>query len=520
MPSVRILLCDLGSERSELNEPIGIGTLTSHLQAELGDSCRVEQSLYPLDDLPDEVALGQADIVGLSTRLGSLSRFRTIRDRILRVPPERRPLLILGDLIATFATQQILEEAPEAICVIGEGEEAIVGIAGAWLDSAGAPDELRQMLLQREVPNLVFMLGATQHATPRRLIDLAAMPAPDRSFVSRVAQLGGIIRAEASRGCAWGLCNFCAIQFKYCDSISWRTIPNERIVGELETLAALGVRSPFYTDEDFIGSDPQRTISLARAIRDARDKERIAPELTLYVDMRVDTILAPARKGLPSGEDVLRELKTAGLREVFIGIESGAKEQVRRYRKAATAQRNLAAIELLKRHGISLDVGFIMFDPEMQFPELRANLEFIQESGLYYHDARLTKSLRVEAGTPLVEDYRRKDLLIGPLDPDELTYPYRWLDSRVAAVHSAFTAWEAPRMDEIYDIQAKTRGEMPSEAIRQQRRAYLGKLRGLDLDVLGELIRRTENSEDPVAVDLSAFQKQRDTLLADRHALA
>ena len=511
----RVLLVDLGSDRPEINEPIGLGALTSFLHSSLGDRCEIRQIFVQLRSMPKPEEIRWADVLGLSTRLCSLTKVHRVVDELRRVPESERPVLVLGDLIATFATKDLLEVVPEAICVLGEGEESLAGIVKAWLDTAGDSRQLRRVLLERAVPNLVFMDRGLPRSTERRLVDLDAMPSPDRSFVAEVAQSGGIIRAEASRGCAWGLCNFCAIQFKYCDSISWRAISTERIVAELAEMSELGVRSPFYTDEDFIGDDPIRAVAVARAIKEARAQGRIAPDITLYVDARVDTILAPARKGRPSGEDVFRELASAGLREVFVGIESGASDQVRRYRKAATARRNIAAINLLQGLGISLDVGFIMFDPEMRFEELRLNLEFIDEAGLKSHDARLTKQIRCEPGTPMVQEYRDKNLITGPLDANELIYPYRWVDPMAEAVHAAFSAWESQRMESIYEIQASTRGETPNEYVRRWRREYLGRIRTVELDSLWEIVRCTEDGQDPLSVDLSQFSRARGSLISE-----
>lgn len=517
--SIRVLLVDVGSARTEINEPIGIGALSSYLRAHLKSRVTVRQHFVQLSGLIKGIELAEADVVGVSTRLATMGRLQEVLASWHTIPKPWRPVLVLGGVIATFATEELLQRAPEAICVVGEGEEALVGIVDGVVRGNRDGELLRRFLLNNHVPNVAFVLKGDLCTTPRRLLDLASSPAPDRQFAKAVAQVGGIVRAEASRGCAWGRCEFCAIQYKYCNSISWRPVPTDRVIRELEELSALGIRSPFYTDEDFVGNDPLRTVELARGIRAAREGGRIAPEMNLYIDARVDTVLALPRDGVPSGKDVFRELRAAGLREVFLGVESGAKEQVRRYGKPATASRNLAAIELLQGLGLTLDIGFIMFDPEMNLSELRANLEFVEAAGLRFHDARLTKKLRVEPGTPVLRNYGERNLLTGPLDIDDLTYPYRWLDSRVAAVHDRFAIWERERSDVIYELQARTRGEVGSEAIRGQRRRHLGDLRSLDLDVLWSLVGAAENNRDPSQVDLSAFSQIRDCLLRSENGL-
>jgi radical SAM superfamily enzyme YgiQ (UPF0313 family) len=506
----RVLLIDPGTTREELNEPIGIGALAATLEAEVGPEVLVDLVYVPLDGPVEAARLGRYDIVGLSTPLGSLADANSVATVIDGIAAEHRPLFVIGGLLATFAPDELLTRFPDAVLVLGEGEDSLSGVVRA-LRGAGR-NGLRAALERDRVPNLVFAGGDRIVRTPRTLVNLATALAPRRDYVPELVRRQGIVRAETSRGCAWGRCTFCAIQHKYADQIDWRKVRIERVVRELEEMSTGGARHPFFTDEDFIGGSPERAIELAGAIGAARKEGRIAADLTLYVDMRVDTILAaPASR--PSGADVLRAMRAAGLREVFVGIESGAKEQVRRYQKPATAQRNLKALAMLRELGVAVDVGFILFDPEMSLPEVRANLAFLKEAGLWDHDARMTKALRVEAGTPLVADYRAKDLITGPLDVDELLWPYRWVDPRVEAVHEAFRAWEIERMGEVYAIQAATRGEVPSEQERRDRRRLLGEIRVVEHEALEALAIAAEERRDPARVDLARWARARGELI-------
>ena len=506
----RILLIDPGTTREELNEPIGIGALAASLEAALGADVRVDLVYVPLDGPVPTRRLADYDIVGLSTPLGSLADTRALASTLRAMPSARRPLFVIGGLLATFAPDDLLARVPDSVLVLGEGEDTLVGIVRS-LRAAGAKG-LRAALERDGVPNVVFVADGRTVRTPRTLVNLSTAVAPRRDYVPELVRRQGIVRAETSRGCAWGRCTFCAIQHKYADQIEWRKVRTERVVAELEQMSAGGARHPFFTDEDFIGGNPERAVELAAAIQCARAAGRIARDLSLYVDMRVDTILA-VPKGHPSGADVLAAMRSVGLREVFVGIESGAKEQVRRYQKPATAQRNLKALDMLRSSGIAVDVGFILFDPEMMLPEVSANLAFLREAGLWNHDARMTKELRVEAGTPLVADYRAKDLIVGPLDVDELLWPYRWVDPRVEAVHHAFRAWEQQRMQDVYAIQAATRGEVPSETERRARRRLLGKIRVVEHEALEALTQATEAGRDPARVDLSGWTWARAALI-------
>ncbi|MFH1465077.1 MAG: cobalamin-dependent protein [Pseudomonadota bacterium] len=512
MPShpLRVLLVDPGNSRGEINEPIGIATLAATLEANFGPRVVVEQRFVPFDGplLPRE--LTRFDLVGLSTPLGSLAWTEGLVAAWRSLPTAARPLLVLGGLLATFAPEDLLDRCPGAVCVLGEGEKALCGLVAA-VAAVGVGHAARHAALQ-PVPNLALDLGGQRVRTPRRNITLEQAVSPRRRHAARIARDGGIARAEASRGCAWGKCRFCAIQHKYCDEAHWRPVPVERVMDELAQLSDLGVRHPYFTDEDFVGTDPARSVAMALAIRAAKDEGRIAEDLSLYLDMRVSSLLAPALRGQPSGEQVLDALISAGLREVFVGVESGAKEQVKRYQKAATAGRNQRVLELLGNKGLSADVGFIMFDPEMSFQEIGANLAFLRGTGLWWHDSRLTKELRLEAGTPLVGDYRAKGLICGPMDLDELCYPYRWVDPRAEEVRDRFRAWEAEEQARVYALQSATRGEVRDPEERARLRSLLGRVRSAEHGVLETICESVARGAGAVP-DLGRWGERRSRVL-------
>lgn len=508
---VDVLLVDPGSSRHELNEPIGIGALAAAIEHAMGKLAHVEQFFAPFNGLPDYQSMVRADILGISTPLGSVDRLHGIVSTWRAIPAPRRPKLVLGGLIATFAPDALLKAFPEAVLVVGEGEEAIkllveilrLAPEGRWHD----------LMVEASIPNLVFQVGDQMIRTKRRNIDLRNALPPARPFLRELVERGGIVRVEASRGCSYGRCTFCAIQHKYCDEAIWREVTIPRVIHELSELSNAGARHPYFTDEDFVGNNPYRALALADAIEREKLHGNIAPELTLYVDMRAANILTRGTANRPSGSEILNRLQTAGLREVFVGIESGAKEQVLRYRKPATAERNLRALSLLKELGLEVDIGFIFFDPEMTLAEASANLEFLRSAGLWSHYARLTKEIRLEAGTPLVETYRQKDLIAGPMDIDELTYPYRWRDARVESIHNIFRTWENLDQDRVYDLQAASRGEVRSEAERRNRCQILGQIRTIELDTLEVIVRATTNGEDSACLDLGLFTRRRSDLL-------
>ena len=503
---LRILLIDLGSTRKEINEPIGICAVASYAKKHISFAAEIDLIFFPLSKHPTRLELSSYDLVGLSTKIGSLEQIRDISTLLLEIPINVRPILVLGDLIATFATKQILQIFEHAICVVGEGEVAFLQLLESVRHARSLGVDLRHFLAEKDINHLAFVLNGLIVKSRGQLVNMSTCPAPDRTFAKSVASMGGIIRVEGSRGCAWGRCSFCAIQHKYCNETQWRPIATERIINELQIMSSLGIRSPFFTDEDFIGNDPLRAIELSNKIIEAKRLGQIDKNFNIYVNMRVDSILSKPHKGIPSGSSVLKNFRRAGLREVFIGIESGSKEQVKRYKKASTVDRNALAIRVLKEAGLTYDLGFIMFDPEMTIHELSTNIEFLIRAGLSTHDARLTKSLRIESGTPIVDEYFAKDMIIGDIDVDQLVYPYRWNNSNVEDTYNAYSEWENICINDIYTIQATTRGEVLSELLRTEWRTGLGEIREIELSALKYLTNQADRGKNATMSALHELQ--------------
>lgn len=512
---MKVLMVDLGSEREELNEPIGICSISSYVKKYFIGRIDIDLKFLPVSTFPTSKELSRYDVVGLSTKIKSLSKIDRIYELFCALPVGQRPVLVLGDLIATFATQQILERYKNVICVVGEGEVSFLNLLQIIDEEQATKIELPEILIKREVPNLAYSYRGRLIFSNRELVDTADCPPPERIFAKEISRVGGIIRVESSRGCAWGKCSFCAIQYKYCNDVKWRGLAIDRVVDELEELSSLGVGSPFFTDEDFVGDNPVRAIELAHAIINAKNQERISRSLNLYIDLRVDTILSCPRKDSPSGLELLRILKHAGLREIFVGLESGSGTQVSRYKKPSTNLKNRRALELVRSLGISLDIGFIMFDPEMNLQELKENVEFIYSVGLNTHDSRLTKQLRIEPGTPILSDYFDKNMISGDLDVDELTYPYRWKYPEVEDVFNVFDQWESVCLDEIYTIQAATRGEFEDERLRLKLRKTLGEIRAVEIDCLNYISSEALMRKKMCRSQLEAFQEKRISLVSD-----
>ena len=474
---MNISLIDVGTTRAEINEPLGIEIMAGVINRNYPD-ININMECFQFTDgkIKETNNILSADIIGISTKLYSLERVNNMLSILEK--NEKEPLIILGDLLATFAPEYFLNKLNH-ICVIGEGEEALKGIIDVAVRHSYTDfDEIKSRLIENGIPNLAFNINDDIVASKRKLVDLNTPIKPYRYFLDDVIKVRGIVRLESSRGCPWGRCSFCAISAKY-GYPAWRPYPIDHIIDELTVISDAGGLNPYFTDEDFIAGQPQRLYEFNEKLQEAKEDGRINPDLKYYVNMTVNDVI--------QNKDLLTALKKTGLREIFLGLESGANEQMKRYSKMASVDLNLRAISILKELDFVLDSGFIMFDPEMTLEDLIENMEFIKKCGLVDHDASDIKRVRIEPGTELAKRLVGKDN-VSELDVNSLTYDYNFREPLVQRIWDLYQEWEAGSMDVIYKFQGHTRGEINSELHRIEMKHVLGKFRENDYNMLYSII--------------------------------
>lgn len=472
---MRVVLVELGPSRPELHEPIGIETIATWIGKRIAciELGVVSQSFD--SSALKNVSGGDWDVIGLGAKMGTWDRLLGLCRQVLA--RNRSAVIVIGDLLATYAWREVLEQIPEAICVRGEGEEVFPEILRRYQLHGNGP-AFRFALAS--VPNLAFRRGAAIVETTRGATDISLASPPARPFLKSAVERQAQVQLEASRGCPWSRCSFCSIPD--LNGVAWRPFPVEVIIEQLREISDAGAISPYFTDSDFLGASIDRAMIVAGRISEEKDKGRINRAMNFYFNLQVTGILGGAGNEATACDKFLKAFKAAGLREVFVGIESGAKDQVLRYAKASTAARNLMALRKLRDFDIDSDVGFIMFDPDMLLREVAANLDFLKAADLWTHPSRLTKALRIQPDTGYAESFfstKRPSLNV-----NNLSYPYRFKDQAVDEVYRHFRCWEVPHLDYATLVQGASKGEVAGEAERRELRLYLGALRAIDLDYL------------------------------------
>lgn len=473
-----IMLFDTGDSRNEYNEPLGIEVIAAKLAQTFGGEIDMKLLWYSCDGLPALPDEG-LDILGISLHIGQLDIFRRLYDDLGRLT--HRPRVFVGNVAATYGYEHLLKDYPDVVCMLGEGEESFVQIV----------ESMRAGGLELEkINNLAYWRDGIIHLTERRVANLDEYVNPLRRFNDFLLANRGLARIEGSRGCTWQRCSFCCVNYKY-DSAPWRPIGVEKVVEQIEELASASFHSLYFTDEDFIGNDPARLETLIERLEEARSGSDAVRGVDYFISIKTTDLLNDRNFAL------LRRFARAGLREIFIGLESGCDSQLIRYRKCSSREINMRALARAKELDVDVDVGFILFDPDMTLRELEENLDFIEQTELYQYGANFIKRLRVQSFTDFGRSFRVDGL---EFDLDRLEYRYQFRDPAIQRIYDLYAGLETD--DLAYRVQNEYRGETPSAEVRREQKRRLVELRKRQFHILKRIVKSVADGDVPESKDL------------------
>jgi anaerobic magnesium-protoporphyrin IX monomethyl ester cyclase len=259
------------------------------------------------------------------------------------------------------------------------------------------------------VPGLSFRHagGAFVHtpARPVSRLDNGELALPNRAarVLSGYTFLGRPIDiVETSRGCTYD-CSFCSII--EMRGRNFHTFDFTRVLADISDARARGARAIFLVDDN-ITLNVARFQALCAAIIEAglNDVHYIVQAMTSSIASHGVT-LAPL-------------MRQAGFKYVFLGIENVLDEDLAFLRASAknahreagrrVGNATLQAIEALHREGLSVVGGIIVGNPDDSRASIEANLAFAKR----YVDWPYIQHPTPYPGTPMTEDFRRRDLIV------------------------------------------------------------------------------------------------------------
>jgi radical SAM superfamily enzyme YgiQ (UPF0313 family) len=279
------------------------------------------------------------------------------------------PPIILGGAHATHYANHILQTTPVEYAVRGEGERTLIALMEAL--------EGKRPLGQ--VCNLSYKRGGeirqTENGAVLNAEELAEMPLP--LWEQLPEERYDSLPVESSRGCFFS-CTFCSI----LSIRKWKGIPTEIVLKRtdhaIEHLFRRAGNAPaedsqssiFFTDDCFT--------------TDTRRLEELCGELgkrnILYaLDARATDLIKPS---------VMDNLARMRIGHIFIGVECGYEEGLKKVRKGTKIEHVERAAQLLVEHGLSeyAVLGYILAFPWEGLEEIYQTIDYaVSRAARYRH---------------------------------------------------------------------------------------------------------------------------------------
>lgn len=356
-----LLINPLGSKYEDADEHLGLGYIASYARAHNISVAIIDVPLnsWTLKQAVCEISKYSCKLIGISIP------FQQYAKQALELIDELRSAgfachITAGGIFPTFAYEELFALCPKIDSIIlGEGEITFYELAKKIIEKEE----------WRDVHGLSYVENGEVIKTPLRPLteNLDDFPYPARDSLPLVLKRQPSVSMLSSRGC-YGGCSFCSVvPFFSSFGPRCRVRSTENIIDEMQTLInTYGVHNIIFNDAEFAGGI---AINRAQTIEIAQEIIKRNLNIHFSIQCRVNDI----------DIETFETLKQAGLRRVFLGVESGSQAVLDRFKKGVTVQDNINAIEILSKLDMYVSMGFIMFDEQTTFEEVSENMDFIKK---------------------------------------------------------------------------------------------------------------------------------------------
>jgi len=284
------------------------------------------------------------DLVGFSCM--SFHHHSAIRLAKLVKAYNKNILVVIGGYHPSAMYEEI-SESPDSqfidFIVRGEGEATFSELVTA-IDSGTAYDKILGLSYKAG--------GVFHHNPPRALMSLDSIRLPDRGarLITKGFNTAGMPTEaiETSRGCTLN-CKFCSIRQMY--GRSYRKYEISRVIADIKDARKHGASWIMVTDDNI-------TLDLRRL-------EMLCDEIIAAKLNSLHYFIQASVKGIAHSRKLVQKMADAGVKMVFIGIESASKKNLDFLGKE-TSSPELArkAMKYLRDNGMITLGGFIIGSPD------------------------------------------------------------------------------------------------------------------------------------------------------------
>jgi anaerobic magnesium-protoporphyrin IX monomethyl ester cyclase len=369
---------DLGVELSAIEPPLWCRLIAGYIldrgySVEILDS---EAESKGPQAVAREVAARQPRLVGMvifghqpSASTQQMTGANPILAAIKELDPGQK-IIIVGGHVAALPNRTISEEPLDFACnsegpiTVHELLQALdAGSSADFSKVAGLVWRQDGQVLQNAAPALIKDLDADLHGNVWNLLPMPAYRAHNWQCFGDLASRKPYASIYTTLGCPYK-CSFCCINAPFGTN-RYRMRDPEKVVAEVDFLyQTYGVKTFKIIDEMFVLND--RHVS---NICERLAAKPYARELNFWAYARVDTVR----------EDRLKLLRSAGIRWLALGIESGSAHVRDGAEKSLDAEDIVNIVRSIKDAGIDVIGNYIFGLPDDDLVSMQQTLDLAKE---------------------------------------------------------------------------------------------------------------------------------------------
>ncbi len=270
----------------------------------------------------------------------------------------------VGGHYPSLRYDDLLEHIPEIDSVVRfEGEHTICELA----------NRIKIREDWRSISGIAFIEDSTPHSNELRPLiqDLDTLPFPYRPKLRTYECMNkNISFLLASRGCIRN-CSFCSVRKFYSTppgKLRRFRSPNNVILEMKDLYEKSDISIFLFQDDDFVlpGKKGQEWINNFITLL---KEQQFSNKILWKINCRSDEV----------SSDLFESMKEVGLSTVYLGIESGIDEELEIFNKKLTAEDHINAVKILEDLDLTLEYGFMLFNPYSTFEKVNENISFLKK---------------------------------------------------------------------------------------------------------------------------------------------
>lgn len=270
-------------------------------------------------------------------------------------------------------------------CCSGEGETTVYPLFSGLLEGKDVT-HIAGLTYRNENNEIIT------NPRPALIEDLDTLPSVDYSFLPKsiVAQISSNppkFLIDVGRGCPYN-CAYCSTSMFW--QRKFRLKSAERIIDELKEIHEKFGITQFIFDHDLFTANKRRTLEFCRALKESK------LNIQWSCSSRADTI----------DKETIEEMASAGLRSIYLGIETGSPRMQKITHKNLNLEKALENISYIADNNIKITASFIYGYPEETYDDLNRTLELIYTLSGYKNISIQTHLCSFLPGTEYFERYK------------------------------------------------------------------------------------------------------------------